>query len=531
MIDKSLSDSRHARTSTVIDNSLLMIIANVLYLLIRTCLPPIILKNISLEVYGIWSCCFVLIGYIGVGTIGMANTYIKYVAEYRASNQIDKINQLLSTGFAITFISNIVIFCAVWYFLPYFVHLFKISNSLSGTAYKVYLWTLIIFFLHMNFNCFCSVLAGIQEFKHVVGIELASTTLESLLVILLLQIGWGVYSLVSAYAVRIMIQYTFYVIACKKFIPALAVGLSFVTKEAAKLVMSYGGIVQITGLLGTLILLEEKTIAGIFLGSSATALYDLGEKFLIMSINIPGAIVSVMMPAISHAYFLGKNDEITTLYLKSSKYINLISGYFMGYFWPFAAPIIICWLGPKPEFRPAISIFAWFCLPYQLHILTGPVSAGLRGVGKPSKEFLFPLSQLILVVITTSAGYLWKGVTFSVINAAVATSMILSSLFYILYNNNLFGVSQIEYLKKVVIPGLIPYFLGFVVMKTLSAWCAWTELSRWNLVGVMAIAWLAYSLLTGLFIIRTALNRKERAILFSQIANTGRAMPASLSHG
>ena len=45
-------------------------------MLSRVGLPPIILSYVSLEEYGIWATCFIVISYLGMSTFGIANVYI-----------------------------------------------------------------------------------------------------------------------------------------------------------------------------------------------------------------------------------------------------------------------------------------------------------------------------------------------------------------------------------------------------------------------------------------------------------------------
>ena len=90
---------------------------DIVYLLVRVCIPPIP-KHISLEEYGIWTCVLVMNSYVGLGEHGIFNTYIKYVAQYHANRQTEKINKLLSTGIVITALISVVISLFLGVFCP-----------------------------------------------------------------------------------------------------------------------------------------------------------------------------------------------------------------------------------------------------------------------------------------------------------------------------------------------------------------------------------------------------------------------------
>ena len=85
-----------------------------LYLLTRVGLPPLILHYVSLEEYGLWSTCFLLISYVSMGAFGVSNVYIRYVAEYSVKDQFDSINGLVSTGLVLTFIFSVFALGGIW---------------------------------------------------------------------------------------------------------------------------------------------------------------------------------------------------------------------------------------------------------------------------------------------------------------------------------------------------------------------------------------------------------------------------------
>jgi len=83
---------------TLSKNSLFTVIYNVWYLGSRLVLTPIILSYVTIEEYGLWSYCFVVLSYLALTAFGFNSTYIRYTADYRSRNENDKISELISTG-------------------------------------------------------------------------------------------------------------------------------------------------------------------------------------------------------------------------------------------------------------------------------------------------------------------------------------------------------------------------------------------------------------------------------------------------
>ena len=57
-----------APPDTPVAEAVVQLAAKLLYMLSRVGLPPIILSYVSLEEYGIWATCFIVISYLGMST-------------------------------------------------------------------------------------------------------------------------------------------------------------------------------------------------------------------------------------------------------------------------------------------------------------------------------------------------------------------------------------------------------------------------------------------------------------------------------
>lgn len=75
---------------TISRNSLFTIVYNVWYLGTRLVLTPLILSYITIEEYGLWAYCFVVLSYLGLTAFGFNNTYIRYAADYRSRGRMTR---------------------------------------------------------------------------------------------------------------------------------------------------------------------------------------------------------------------------------------------------------------------------------------------------------------------------------------------------------------------------------------------------------------------------------------------------------
>jgi O-antigen/teichoic acid export membrane protein len=474
--------------------------ARLYYLATRFLLTPITLTYVTLEQYGIWAACFILISYMGMSSMGIANVYIRFVAEYNAKGEQDKINRLISTGLVITTSICVALMSVLVVCLPRVLHLLKIRASLSHTASVLVLATAASFMLDLSFGVFNNTLTGLQKSAQTSMIWAITVTLEVVTAVILFRTGHGIYSLAWAFGIRYLVATILMAIFCYRAMPGLSVRWSNFDRSNLRIFFGYGSVVQISGLLCTFLYSIEKVIAGIFIGVQATALFDVGEKLPVMGSQLASSMNTVFMPALSHMNTLTWKDELVKLYLKGARYMNMMTGTLLAFMAAFAHPLLRLWIGSADKFAPAIPILMIFCLPYQTHVLTGPGSAYHRGVGHPKRELVYPLAQLAFVLLFVTVGFLTVGKTTLVIAVAVASGMVLSGLAYMTYTHRIIGVSQSLFLKKVFLPGLIPYFLAFGLAWVLPSIPTGTGSSRiWVAAGLCGRGIIYLSMVTLVF--------------------------------
>ncbi len=487
-----------------------------LYLVSRVFLPPLILSQLSLEEYGVWATCFILIGYLGMGAFGVSSVYVRYTASYAAKGEYDAISRLVSTGVVVVTAVNLLLLVGVWFLLPTVVDMFHVEPSFKETAQRLLFITTAVFLLDLSFGVFEDVLTGLQEITKTQAIWVVTFLLEAVLIVALLLAGLGIWALMWAFVVRYGVGVVASVVVCRRTLPQLSVHPRNFDRSMLKLFYRYGGIVQVSGLLSMFMRSIEKVLAGAFIGVRATGLFDVGEKLPMMGAWLPTSFAAALMPASSDLHTKDKGDEIRKLYLKGCRYNSIMSGLLMGAMAAFAAPLLVLWIGPDEKFQSAAIIMAWFALPYQLHTLTGPGTSLFKGMDKPEKELVYPVSQLILVAVTVGIGLLTVGKTLMMIVVTVSSSMILSSLIFSVYANHQLGVSQRSFLMKVLLPGLTPYVIGFALASATGGLVEMHPTDRLDAFFTLALNGALYVIITPLLIYRLMCDWGEREFLRKQ---------------
>lgn len=492
--------------------------AKVLYLATRFALPPVILASISLKEYGLWALAFILVAYLGMGAFGVSNVYVRYVAEYHARGQTDRIGDLLSTGLGLVSLFAVTVLVVLWFALPTMLGWFSVPEELRTTAFILIYGTVAVFMLDLSLGAFVYVLAGLQQIVLQNRIWIAAFLFETLLVIAFMLGGIGVLGLLYAFALRYALSISLSVWFCFKQLPGLRLSPTRFKRDYLRLYLRFGGILQISGLLGMFLRSVEKLIAGLFINVQAVGLFDIAQKFPVMATSIPSSINAAYLPAVTEMHAHGRDAEFARLYLAGARQINLLTAFIMGFLAAFAAPLLTAWLGPNPDFAKAPFILACFTLPFQLNVVTGAASNVFRGIAQPVHELLYPISQLILVVVLVGGGFLLFGVSVVVIALAVALAMILSTLIYFVYTNRFLSVSQGRFLSRVLLPGLVPYFTGFALALGFGPWMANSGQARLDSVLVVLVAGLCYLALQAGILWWLQLDDEEKAFVTQRLS-------------
>ncbi|MET0553698.1 MAG: oligosaccharide flippase family protein [Vicinamibacteria bacterium] len=495
--------------------------AKAFYVLTRFFIPPLVLAHISLEEYGIWSACFVLVGYVGMTTFGVSNVYIRYAARYQARGEQHRIAEMFTTGVTTTLAIGLVVLAGLGFLLPSLVRWFKVSPPLQERAAHLFLATVAVFVADLSLGAAAYLLHGLQRIALANVIWSVAVTVETLSIVLLLWLGWGVWALLAALVVRYTISIGASWIACRRLVPGLGLHPRSFRREYLKEFVRYGGIVQASGMLSMFLRSIEKLIAGVTLGAPAAGLMDLGEKLPGTAVSIPSAMNAALLPAAAHLDGGDRRAEVVALYVEGTRTVNLCTSFVMGFLAAFAWPLVVAWLGRRPETDVIALIMAVFTLPWHVNVVTGPASSVFRAIGEPARELFYPVSQLLLVAAAVGIGFTWSTPSLAVISFAVGSAMVASALLYLAYASHRLGVGQGRMARRTLLPGLVPYAVAGALLVAARPWLAGSLADRWSAVALLAPAGLAYVALTAAVLHRFVLDDAERAAvrrLYSRVA-------------
>jgi len=498
--------------SRISGNISITIVARVVYLLTRFFIPPFVLSKISMEAYGLWATAFILVSYVGISTMGLSAVYSKYVAEFSARKEYQRANAILSTGLSVSIPACAAIFGVIYLFWPWVLGHLNISSALHAEARVVVLIVIGSFLLTLCTSAFSDALTGVQREGANQGIWIIAYLVEAGLIFLLVGLGHGVRGLAEAFLLRTILEEGLSVIVAFRTIPWLKISPLLINLESFRAIISFGGVVQVVSMFSIGINSVERMLAAPLIGLEASGLLDIGKKLPGMASSIPHAFTSSLAPAAS--YLQGamegtgaSREPLHKLFLKGARYMNLSAGYFCGFLAVASSPILTVWLGKTYEHAALLATI--FSIGTQLHLLTGPGTSILKGLGRPKEEFYYCIPNVIALAVFVPLSRLAFGAWTAVgIALAVTLSTAVSMTYFVRHSNRLLGLPSSQYWRQVIFPGAVPYLVALPL--AIPVLFLVNGMSRWSAAAVIVALGTVYSLCLAVVVDRWVLNEGER---------------------
>jgi O-antigen/teichoic acid export membrane protein len=481
---------------TLSRNSLFTVIYNVWYLGSRLVLTPIILYYVTIEEYGLWSYCFVILSYLATTAFGFNNTYIRYAADYRSRNENEKLNELLSTGLITMSGFSAAILCVLWLLIPSLLSLLGIDPELHETARLLLLGTAAIFVLNTGLAGFQCILEGEQRIVLVRKILLAASVIEIALILVFFETGFGVFALLWAFVVRLVVTIILCAFFAFRVFPFLRVSARLYRRESLRAFLGFGNQMNLLGLLALLINSLDRIFITRILHLQAVGVYEIGRKLPNMGLMLPGAIAGTLMPAASHLEGSSQQQRLKRLYLASTRYLMMLSSIPYAFLIFFAPRIIETWVGTG--FDESVYVMQILAVGTFINLFTGIGTACARGIGKPKYEIQYMILSTLFILATAVplihrlgiAGGAW----------AYCIGQTVGSLYFLWRSNRLFEVAWSQFLQKVLPPVVTMFAMGLpAIMLCNFLWPA-GDPSRWLKLGILVVVGLFYVALSLLVI-------------------------------
>ena len=360
-----------------------------LYAATRVALPPLALAHMGLGDYGLWAACFVLVGYIGMAASGFTLVYLRTTAQYHAKGDTGAIGRLLSTGMLSMGALALALLAGLWLAMPWLLNLFNVAPEQRPLATDLWLGTLAVFLADMSIGAFANVLHAIGRLRQEQRVWVVAFLLEAALIVLFLQLGWGVRGLLAAFAGRYLFSASANAVLACRALPGLRLSPRLFDRSLLKSFFGYGAGMQASGLIAAALQSADRLLAGALIGPQATALMDLAGKLPSTTAAVTSSAAVVAQSASARHDAHGQSGALRGVYLDATRVTVASLALTMPFLAWFAQPLTLAWLGQGEAQATVAPLMAMLSVGLHLHMLTAPATSVARGRGQLGADFIY----------------------------------------------------------------------------------------------------------------------------------------------
>lgn len=307
---------------------------------------PYILHKLGDEAFGLWVLVFAITGYYGLFDFGIRSSVIRYVARFTAIDKKEELNKLVSTtlfSYACVGLLLLTITGVASFFVG---SIFKVHSEHVRTTRILFLMVGGSLSLGFPLAVFGGMLEGLQKFYLLNLINIVNTLLRAILVVLVL--NWG-YGLLTVAAVTVIFPIINGLVNAYNALRLTRAQISFqhVSKATYREVISYSSGVFLVSLATKLRFKTDAIIIGTFLSSAAVAHFAIGSRLVDYANDTVSSLAQIFVPMSSQSQARGDVRQLQKMFVAGNRGCALIIFPITVVFLILGKSIIEVWMGAK----------------------------------------------------------------------------------------------------------------------------------------------------------------------------------------
>lgn len=395
-------------------------------------LTPYIVLKIGLNDYGVWGLVASFSGYVMLLDLGLCSGYAKFIAEYAARGERERISRLLSTAVFVYAGLGIVLaavgFPALAYGAQRFAAFMGVETRDAATLVLLVQFAFTLFLVNNCVVPLTAVQPGLQRMDLSNAVGFGVSVVKMIATFALLEAGYGLIGLMYTTGLVAALFALSSLIIAYRLVPGLKLSPARFSRIEFLAMFSYGWRAQIARL-SNLVTFETDLVIISFLYRTLglVGIYKVGLELANKVRQIPLMFIGALLPAASELDAREDEARLRRLYLVSTKYIAAITVPTSIFCAAFGGVIMHAWMGSGLD--GAAWVFRILIVGYAANVLQGPGTSIALGRGRPDVQMKLGLISMISNIGLTIA--LAIAVGFFGIALATAASMFVSMFWFL----------------------------------------------------------------------------------------------------
>lgn len=440
------------RTSKVVKGIITSVLQNGLSILFQLLITPMILLYAGQESLGAYAIIMQIIGYCILLDFGFSVALTRYLCQtFDYKNEISQFAKVLSTGRTFLLFTNFIIFILLIFVAWKVEVIIPGSKIMQNKAQTALLLMAIWMIVRTSMYVYNFALIATQDISIINTIAIFVNLIRLLCAVFFTYIGQGFLGLIIANVVAELLQFIiqkFYFNKRYKHIflnwhlTSISLG-----SEIFKFGIGYWGV----NLSVVLLLGSDNLIAGFIFGSATASIFYSSKMLGSLAVQFISKIIETIYPALNELIGKNKIETVRTVYLRSLRYVLLLTIPATFGIIIFSKGLIANWVGLRQyagDVMPVtLSLFVFLQIFSHLHGIT------VLALGKISN---WTLISIISGIISVIMGFLcgkYIGMQWIMLGMSVGMIPILIFLFKrVIFCLN---IKMTTILNEVVIPAFL----------------------------------------------------------------------------
>lgn len=425
---------------------------------------PWMIREIGKSEFGLYTLAISIISFFAMD-FGLGSAVSRFISKYRSEN-----NQMASKRF-LGSIYKLFIMIAGVLFLTFLIIYINIENIYSGLTLEEVEKLRVLFLVSgtfsvvsFPFNPLDGILIANERFIFIKAIELLQRVLTIILMVIALQLGYGLYALVVVNAfvglVKVSIKFIYIRTSTETEVDFKNSGKGLYSE-----IFSFSAWTTIILVAQRFILNITPTILGAFAGSGEIALFSIGMTIEAYTYSISGALGGLFLPKVTRMIIQsGDMKNVERLLIKVGRIQLFIVGLVLTIFASMGKEFIYLWMGDSFSNSYYISLF----------LLLPALITHTQEIANTSLIALNEIKYRAIASITTAGISVALSILLSPIYGAIGSSIAIFIgniigmviIMNIIYHKVL-KINILNFFKechiKFIIPVTLTYILGVIV--------------------------------------------------------------------
>jgi O-antigen/teichoic acid export membrane protein len=310
--------------SQIIRNVLVNWTAFLVTLLTGFWMAPFLVKHLGESVYGVWVLTGSLVGYLGLLDFGVTQSTVKYIAEYRARNDQNAINRVITGGFYVFSAVGAFSLLVSLFLALFFNRFFPTTLPDSTVAIVVGLVGLNI---AITFPCsvFLGVLRGYQRYDIGAAANSVSVLVRSGFIVWAVLNNYGIIALAALTLIFDMARLAYVIQRVYQINPDIRIGREFFYREELGKLFGHSVWVFLIMVGDQINFYTDAVIIGLFLPPAAITVYSIAFRLVGYLRSMVVEMVGVLMPAVSSMHAQEDSKGVADLLVAGAKFTLILA--------------------------------------------------------------------------------------------------------------------------------------------------------------------------------------------------------------